>query len=188
MSTFRVKLTNAAQGLMDSAGQNSGTSIQRTMYAMGPNKVSRKLADGEEFTDSNYWKRFAYPQMPLDEAFIEVVSDDGSVYSDVESENTFPYSYKDVTLTGGTSYADNVCDIFGDTGGYGQFAWITPTVACKMKINGLSTSVTDLAANVTVIFEKGDMLISKLEFDNSASGASSGTIDVLFGVKASSNS
>jgi hypothetical protein len=57
-----------------------------------------------------------------------------------------------------------------------------------MKINGLSTSVTDLAANVTVIFEKGDMLISKLEFDNSASGASSGTIDVLFGVKASSNS
>jgi hypothetical protein len=41
---------------MDTAGQAHGSSYQRTIYVMGPNKVNRKLKDGDTFTDSNYWK------------------------------------------------------------------------------------------------------------------------------------
>lgn len=188
MSTFRVKLSNNQQGLLDSVGQSTGTSIQRTMYAPGPNKIFRKLKDGDTFTDSNYWKRFAYPQVPLSEAFIQVVSDDGSVYSDVESENVFPYSWLDQTLTSGTTYADNTFDILGTTGGYAVFTQVTPTVNCKMKINGSSTGIIDLAANTTQIFNPGDLVISELAFDNSASGASSGTVDILVSVKSTSYS
>lgn len=92
MSTFRVKLTSTGQGLLDTAGQANGASYQRTVYVMGPGKVNRKLKDGDTFTDVNYWKRFAYPQVPLDQAFIEVVSDDGAPYTDLASENVAPKS------------------------------------------------------------------------------------------------
>ncbi len=178
MSTFRVKLTNTAQGSLDTAGQANGVSYQRTVYIMGPGKVNRKLKDGETFTDVNYWKRYAHPQLPLDQAFIEVVSDDGAPYTDVESENVAPRSYS-FTLSSSTTYADNVIDILGDTGGYATFCQITPTVACRMKINGSANAIISLAANSTQIFNPGDLTISKLEFDNSASGASTGTVSIL---------
>jgi hypothetical protein len=85
MSVFKVKLTQGigrtAQGYLDPAVVN-GASIQRTIYAPGPNKINRKLFDGQTFTDVNYWKRFAYPNLAHENAFIEVVTDDGSVWSD----------------------------------------------------------------------------------------------------------
>ncbi|MBM3206896.1 MAG: hypothetical protein FJZ43_04730, partial [Candidatus Staskawiczbacteria bacterium] len=75
MSEFKVKLNNTNQGLMDlkADGSQFAESIQRTIYVAGPSKKYRKLFDGDTFTDCNYWKRFAYPQVPLSEAFIEVV-------------------------------------------------------------------------------------------------------------------
>ena len=84
MSVFRVKLNNASQGLLDTDinGVQNETSIQRTIYVTGPNRINRKLVDGEEFTDCNYWKRFTEDEMGAESAFIEVVTDDGSVYSD----------------------------------------------------------------------------------------------------------
>lgn len=178
MSTFRVKLTSTGQGLMDEAGQASGTSVQRTVYVMGPGKVNRKLNDGDEFTDVNYWKRFAYPQVPLDQAFILVVEDDGAPYTDVDAENVAPLVY-DIDLDAGTTYAANVADILTDTGGYATFAQITPTVACSMKINGNASAIISLTANTTQIFNPGDLTISKLEFDNSGSGATNGSVSIL---------
>lgn len=178
MSTFRVKLTSTGQGLMDEAGQASGTSVQRTVYVMGPGKVNRKLNDGDTFTDVNYWKRFAYPQVALADAFIEVVTDDGAPYTDVDAENVAPLVYT-ITLTAATTYAANVADILSDTGGYATFAQITPTVNCHMKINGNASAIIALTANTTQIFNPGDLTISKLEFDNSASGATNGSVSIL---------
>lgn len=187
MSTFRVKLTNTAQGLMDTAGQAAGTSLQRTIYVMGPNKVNRKLKDGETFTDSNYWKQFAYPQLPLDQAFIEVVTDDGSVYSSIEEENAYAKVYNK-TLTAGQTYtlAGHIIDVLGDTGSYAHMAQITPTVNCKVKING--SAILSLTANVSQVLSSGDVAISSLAFDNSTSGASNGTVEVLLGVRSVSKS
>lgn len=178
MSTFRVKLTNPAQGSLDTAGQANGVSYQRTVYVMGPGKVNRKLKDGDTFVDVNYWKRFAYPQVPLDQAFIEVVTDDGAPYTDVASENVAAKTYS-VTIAGGSTYAANVVDILTDTGSYATFCQITSTVPCKMKINGNANAIISLGASSTQIFNPGDLTVSKLEFDNSVSGASTGTVSVL---------
>jgi hypothetical protein len=81
MSTFKVKLTQGDQGNLDT-NLVSSNSIQRSVYVMGPHKTNRLLKDGTTFTDSNYWKRFAYPQVSKEQAIVEVVSDDGSVYVD----------------------------------------------------------------------------------------------------------
>jgi hypothetical protein len=62
MSVFRVNLNNSVQGTLDLNPATTAefvTSVQRTVYVTGPNKIYRKLADGDTFTDCNYWKKFA---------------------------------------------------------------------------------------------------------------------------------
>ncbi|RTK96609.1 MAG: hypothetical protein EKK64_03225 [Neisseriaceae bacterium] len=194
MSVFRVKLNNTAQGRLDidpTTGAPMTTSIQRTIYVAGPKRTHRKLADGETFTDSNYWKRFAYPQVSLADAFIEVVTDDGSVYSDVDSENTFPVVY-DLTLVHGTTYTaeENIADILTDHGASANFVQITNqgNTACKVKLNGSASAIFDLAGGDTQVFNNGDLQITKLEFANTTSGGAEVTVQVIASVKSVSNS
>ena len=173
MSVFRVKLSTVNQGRLDIDPRTNkpfDVSKQRTVYVMGPGKVNRKLVDGETFTDCNYWKRFAYPQMPLDQAYLEVVTDDGSVYNE-DGNNVFPRVY-DLSVAAGESYDDNSIDIVDDNGSYAIFTQITNKHAdqdFKMKLNG--SAVLDLPANSVQVFNAGDLDISKIEFDNSESGA-----------------
>jgi hypothetical protein len=193
MSVFRVALNNRKQGLLDlnpatatpgavtgqGLGDQKDPSIQRGVYVMGPNLINRLLIDGETFTDCNYWKRFAYPQVPLEEAIVEVVSDDGSVYSDVASENVYPKVY-DSSVDAGTTYADNQVDIATDTGGYAVFAQVTNKHASqdiRMRLNGLTTAIMDLPADSTQVFNSGDLALTLIEFDNSDSGAA-GPVEV----------
>ena len=171
MSVFQVNLNNTGQGLLDQVHQT--TSVQRTIYAMGPGGVSRKLTDGETFTDCNYWKRFAYPQVSLEDAIVDVVTDDGSVYSDLAVENTFPKVY-DVTVDSGSTYtlATNIVDILGDTGGHAVFAQITNTAGSgdiKVKLNGLADSVFDLGFGATQVLNAGELSITLIEFADNGS-------------------
>jgi cation diffusion facilitator CzcD-associated flavoprotein CzcO len=204
MSVFKVALQNIAQGYMDlnpatatpyeaalygNLGAEMNPSIQRTIYVAGPNRTYRKLKDGDQFTDCNYWKRFAYPQVPLEQAFIEVVTDDGSVYSDVSEENTFPKVY-DLTVNNGTTFSANVVDILGDTGGFAVFVQIANNgaTAVKVRLNGVANAVFDLGASETQVFNHGDLSISKLEFSNTVSGGGNSAVQVLVSVKSVCNS
>lgn len=198
MSVFKVKLNNTNQGTLDrdpssasagDLGDQLSVSKQRTVYVMGPNKINRKLADGETFTDCNYWKRFAYPQVSLEEAFIEVVTDDGSVYSDVEAENVYPI-VESIVATAGTTWTDNEFDIMTTHGGPALFTQIKgdSSQAVRVRLNGSTSAVFDLAAGSTQIFNAGDLSISKIEIDNTASGATDATIEVIVSVKSTCNS
>lgn len=200
MSTFRVKLSNPSQGLLDidpSTGLPFVTSKQRTIMVTGPKRIQRQLSDGETFTDSNYWKRYAYPQLPLNEAFIEVVSDDGSVYSDVASENTFPVVWKpgtNGTLANGATWTSTnmAYDIVAAHGAPAVFVQISNTDAttadaAKVRLNG--TAILTVPADSVQIFNAGDLQITKIEFDNTASGTGGiGPIEVLMSIKAALNS
>lgn len=206
MSVFQVTLNNIAQGYMDlnpatatsisannysQLGSEMSPSIQRTIYVAGPNRTYRKLKDGDTFTDCNYWKRFAYPQVSLEQAFITVVTDDGSVWSDVASENTYPKVY-DVSVHNGTTFTSdgNTVDILGDTGGHAVFVQIANqgATAVKVRVNGLSTAIFDLAASETQVFNSGELSVTKLEFANLVSGGGVGDIQVLLSVKSVCNS
>jgi len=205
MSVFKVSLNNSYQGYMDidprtqqinpsavdSVGSQMVTSLQRTIYVTGPNRTYRKLFDGQTFTDCNYWKRFAYPQVPLDQAFISVVTDDGSVYSDHAEENTFPV-VSTLTLAGGSVYttSGNSIDFVGDYGSPATFVQITNVSgnSVKVRINGNTAAVFDLGAAVTQVFNTGDLTISKLEFQNNASGATTTTVQVIASVTSTCNS
>lgn len=206
MSVFQVTLNNMEQGYMDldpstasaisglnysQLGDQMSPSIQRTIYVAGPNRTYRKLKDGDQFTDCNYWKRFAYPQVPLDQAFITVVTDDGSVYSDVAEENTFPVVY-DLTLVHDSTYTDeeNIADILGDNGSAAVFVQIANqgNTACKVRLNGIADAIFDLGAGETQVFNNGDLAITKLEFSNTTSGGGSTTVQVLASVKSVCNS
>lgn len=198
MSVFRVKLNNNAQGLLDKRfdsnvegdhGSQFATSLQRTIYVAGPGKTYRKLFDGDTFTDCNYWKRFAYPQVPLSEAFIEVVTDDGSAYSDNASENTYPKVYNMLILQG-TAFEDNVIDILGDTGGYAVFVQMANqgSSGVRVRLNGVTDAVFDLGASETQVFNSGDLQVSKIEFVNNVSGGTTADVQVLLSVRSVCNS
>jgi hypothetical protein len=188
MSVFRVKLQMLPQqGYLDidpTTGLPFETSIQRTMYVAGPRRIYRKLADGETFTDCNYWKRFAVPQVSADIAFIEVVTDDGSIYSDVEEENTYPRTYS-VTVLSTDTFDDNFIDILGDLGGAATFVQLTnqgtssPDEDVTIELNGSADATFTLAAGDTQVFNGGDLAITALAFDG---GASDSTIQVILGV------
>jgi len=199
MSVFQVALNNPYQGYMDinpttqaivpssvdQLGVQMNPSIQRTIYVTGPNRTWRKLRDGQTFTDCNYWKRFAYPQVPLDQAFINVVTDDGSVYSDFAPENNFPVA-QNLNVVGGTSYSTpaNVIDFVGTYGNPASFVQLTNNSAngVKVRLNGNTNAV------LTQVFNAGDLTVSKLEFDNSTSGATTVSVSVLASVTSMCNS
>lgn len=206
MSVFKVALNSIAQGNMDlnpstatsisaldhsQLGSEMSPSIQRTIYVAGPNHTYRKLKDGEQFTDCNYWKRFAYPQCALADAFIEVVTDDGSVYSDVSDENTYAKVY-DLSVVNGTTYSeeDNIVDILGDTGGFAVFVQIANqgSTAVKVRLNGTANAIFDLGAGETQVFNHGDLSVTKLEFANTVSGGGTTAVQVLVSVKSVCNS
>lgn len=190
MSTFRVKLTQGptrtGDGSLDENARSTGTSIQRTMYCMGPNKINRKLKDGDTFTDCNYWKRFTYPTLPYESAFIEVVSDDGSVYVDGQV-STFVHTY-DKTVAGGSTFstAGNTIDVLGDNGGPGVWATITASADIQVQVNGLSGSIFTVTGGTTHSFNQGDVLINTLQLRRTASGSS--TVEVVVGVESVCNS
>lgn len=165
MSVFRVRLHNSRQGLLDVYDN------QRTAYITGPNRINRKLRDGEVFTDSNYWKRFAHPNLPLEEAFIEVLEDDGTVYSDNVADNTYPKVY-DISAAAGSGFAQNMADIRGDSGSFALFAQITnksDTEAVRIRLNGLDSAIMDLGPGNTQVFNAGEVTIGSIEVENPGS-------------------
>ena len=193
MSVFQVNLNNVEQGLLDThptTGVQNATSSQRNVYVMGPNHINRLLSDGEQFTDCNYWKRFAYPQVSLAEAIVDVITDDGSVYSDIESENTYPKVY-DITAAAASVYTDNQADILGDTSGHAVFAQITnngPSGSLKVRLNGIADGIFDLAFGDTQVFNSGDLSISMIEIDNSTSGNPESDVQIIVSVRSICNS
>jgi hypothetical protein len=186
MSVFKVKLQNVKQGLLDidpsthplatgsaatygNLGSPFMVSKQRQIWVAGPNRKYRLLKDGEQFTDCNYWKQFAFPQTTHDKAFIEVVSDDGSVYSDVPEENVFS---KGATVTLTTNFADTVIDFVTNYGGAARFLSVQNldgTINIIGELNG-DTNITFLVApGETFMFNNGDMSITMLRL-KAASG------------------
>jgi hypothetical protein len=186
MSTFTVKLNNIAQGRLDldpsthplAAGTSATygqlgtvftTSKQRQIWVAGPNRRYRLLRDGDTFTDCNYWKQFAYPQTTLEKAFIEVTSDDGSVYSDVAEENVFA---KGATVTLTTALSGTVIDFVTTYGGPARFLSVQ-NLDSSIKITGELNGDTNITfvvdANEVFMFNQGDMVITMLRL-KSASG------------------
>ncbi len=201
MSVFKVKLNQGDQGTLDinpATGLEFTTSVQRTMYVAGPNGKIREIVDGTTFTDCNYWKQFAVPQVSANDAFIEVLTDDGSVYSSVASENTYPV-VSNITLASGKTLTSSgsVLDIAGSTGNFASFMQLTNAgiVAsgnnAVVQLNGSSGAIFVLEAGSTQVFNGGDVSISRVAVAPQfpASGAvGSFNIEALYSVVSQCNS
>lgn len=191
MSTFRVTLHNSAQGTLDTSNHT-----QRTVSITGPNGMHRNLSEGDTFVDSNYFKRFCYPQVSLADAILEVVEDDGTTYSD-SGNNNYLVTWKpgdDGSITAGDTYDDTnmSLDIVDTYGGYATFLQIRnsdSTQDIQVRLNGNSDSVFTVVHGSTQVFNAGDINASSIAFDNSFSGNGAvDTVEVLLGVNTVSNS
>ena len=191
MSVFKVKLTSLKQGLLDldpsthplAAGTGNAPatygvlgdpfgddfaasgpdSIQRQMFVAGPNRSYRLLKDGETFTDCNYWKRFAFPQTSQEFAFIDVLTDDGSVYSDVPSENVFAVGSTEVL---DDTLDNTVIDFVTTHGGAARFLQVQnldTTAVVTGQLNADVNITFTLNGGETQIFNNGDLSITLLK-------------------------
>lgn len=209
MSVFKVRLNNNVAGRLDKDPSTAspdmrGTpfteSIQRTVYVMGPRKINRLLRDGETFTDCNYWLRFApVSQGGLaseEDSFIEVVSNDGSVYSDIPSENTFPVVFRpgtDGVIAAGETWDDTnmALDILGTYNGHAVFVQISNLDSSndvQVRLNGSVDAVFTVEGGSSQIFNAGDLSVTKLEFNNPSSGSEIDRVEVIISVRSICNS
>lgn len=197
MSVFRVKLQNNQQGLLDldpstntsdtygKVGTAFTTSKQRQIWVAGPNRSYRLLSDGETFTDCNYWKRFTADVVGYEHSFIETVTDDGSVYSDIPEENVFSVGE---VLTLSTSFTDNAIDFVTDNGGPARFLMVQNrdnSIVLTGELNGDTNMTFTLAGNETMMFNQGDMVITSIRL-KAASGTP--TASYIASIKSTCNS
>jgi hypothetical protein len=188
MSVFKVALNNVDQGKLDTnpaSGLQLIPSVQRGMFVSGPNGVYRELIDGSTFTDCNYWKRFAYPQTSYENAIVEVLSDDGSIFSNDPSENTFPVVTNVTTVTTSIVEAINYLTLYNS---FASFIQISNNggedVVCEL--NGLSSAQLTIPNGNTQTFNNGDLQITSLGFSAASSGSTS--VQIIAGVKSLSYS
>lgn len=138
-------------------------------------KVSRPVLKTNKASDCSieFNKRFTYAVTGnLETAFIEVVSDDGSIYSDVMEENTFTVG---ATAALTTSFSATVVDFVTTYGGPARFLSVQ-NLDASIKITGELSGDTNVtfvvAAGETFMFNQGDMAITMLRL-KSASGTPS---------------
>lgn len=193
MSVFKVRLQHITQGLLDfdpatntseTYGQvgepfgadfpnSEAVSRQRQIFAAGPNKTYRLLIDGATFTDCNYWKRFTFPTVAKEFAFIETITDDGSIYSDVVIENTFAAGSTETGLD--ANYATTAIDLVVTHGGAARFLQlqnIDATNDATMEVNGDTNINLVIIAGGSQAFQRGDMVVSAFRL-KAASGSPS---------------
>lgn len=186
MSVFRVNLSGGLQGDLDTSISGS-YSLQRSIFLPGPRGVFRKLDDGETFTDTNYYKRYSYPTVSRELALLEILTDDGTTWSDTNSDNNTTIRVANFTVAAGETYTDEVLDILSTYGGPSVFTHIVVSGdEVNVKLNGSSDAIMSLATG-THIFDRGDLVINSIAFDNSESGASTATIQVLMSIEVTSS-
>ena len=190
MSVFQVVLNNLEQGTMDYHRGDTvvayDPSLQRQVYVMGPKKINRLLRDGDIFEDCNYWKIHApYHAVtnPMgtsaEKAFIEILVDDGSVYSDNPADNTFAFATQEVIPADPVNWT-MVADFADLYGSFATSAIITNSSgnAAEIQING--SAAFPLAAGATQVLNTGDISIVTIE----ARGAAEvDAIEVFAGVR-----
>lgn len=181
MSVFTVKLQQPMTHAVSDDSLMNGLSLQRTVSLTGPNGVTRVLRDGESFTDSNYFKRFCYPALPRDKAFLEVTVDDGSTY--VGEDSTYPKVYN-LEVDGGTTYTDaaNVANVAADTGSYATSAQIRNLGMQDVRIKLNDSAILTLPGESVQSVDIGEFAITMIAVDNSDSGATATEVEILLGV------
>lgn len=175
MSVFKVKLRNQVQGTLGTGVTAGGLSLGANISVTGPDGVTHRYNDGDTFTASNWWKQFAEGVTDYSRSFLQILTDDNSVFV-AGQPSIIPYSWDNLAVANGVSYTITA-DIATAIGGPADYIQVTPTVAMKMKINGNANAIIDLPANATQIFNPGDLQATILAFANAT--GTDGTVDIF---------
>ena len=150
------------------------------LFLHAPENQTLEAGIGEQVTACNYFKRFTAEGGATAAAMtllLRLDSDDGSTWSRTAAPNN-PYVYHGV-IVAGTTYAVNELDIETDLPGAAQFCQIYTSAACQVKVNSKATAIVNLQADAYQVFNVNELLISKLNFDASQSGATDVTYEVV---------
>jgi len=185
------------------SSQSVAFSLQRTVYIMGPRKINREIKDGTTFTDCNYWKRYCDAALTIgggataQTAILRCIYDDGTVWSDDQSENAYPKAallfpsaqfnayvstaaYPTTPLPFG---ATNGPDTFNITATFGQPAYFCSisnnqssfAQAVQVRLNGDNGCIFTIPGSQDWIFNQGDCQIASIEVAYAQTTGATGT-------------
>ena len=179
MSTFQVMLAK-----LDRTTTSADAFGQQSVSLEPPQGGVKTFKDREVFEGSNYWKKYCFPIMQ--NPFLAIIEDDGTIYSEDDSENNQPFIVTK-KVAAGSSYDDegNEIDLMKEQGTFATFVLIRNKNASQevnVKINGSKNAILELDGNDEISFDKGDIPISKLNFDNS-DGKEEVKLQIIFGLK-----
>jgi hypothetical protein len=141
----------------------------------GPTGGERFLADGDEFSDSNYYKRFCPDPLTL-------VADDGAPWVDGDPASGSVVKSHNLLVAAASTWTDNEVDYESLIGGPAHYIQIECTSGeVLVALNG-NTGANDtflLASGETQKFDSGDILVGKIQFDASYSGAAGGAVSII---------
>ena len=169
-----------------------GASAQRTMDVTGPNLTRRRLYDGETFTSTNYWKRFAPVSeggtLTEESAFIHIISDDGTPWSDKDKGLNKFAKVNVLDVVAGTCYSTvaNQLDFMALYGAVATYVQITTDQDIKVLLNSSTEAEMDLDSG-THWFDNGDLPLTSLAFCNTESGVTDATVEVVSTLEIISN-
>jgi hypothetical protein len=195
MSVFQVRLNNINQGYLDinpntvnvntGQGQEMQPSIQRTMFVQGPSGTFLKLHDGDIFTACNYWKRFAFPNVSLEDAIVNVLVDDNVPYSTAVAFSDSSAPYAAVVPVGTTVYfgtsdfaAPSSANVSTGTVATQLTLVNNSGVAATVTLNGSASAVLSLAAGEMITFAHNEFAVSTL-------AVAGGAVNVVAGLQTS---
>lgn len=190
MSDFIVRLqpTNRGSGFASDPSCLNGISCQRTITVQGPNGVNRVLSDGETFTSTNYWKKFAPisqgGESTDENAIVHIINDDGSVWNSHNSSFNKFARVHNLTIEAGTTYTSpgNLINVLATYSGISTFTQITTDENISIKLNNNNNANFSLLAG-TQVFDNGDLPITSLAFDNSGLEAVDATVEVILTIE-----
>ena len=179
MSTFQVMLAK-----LDRTTTSADAFGQQSVSLEAPQGGVKTFKDREVFEGSNYWKKYCFPIMS--NPFLAIIEDDGTIYSEDDSENNQPFIVTK-KVAAGSSYDDegNEIDLMKEQGTFATFVLIrnkNSSQEINVKINGSKNAILELDGNDEISFDKGDIPISKLNFDNS-DGKEEVKLQIIFGLK-----
>ena len=145
------------------------------------NQIRPKLClkPDEQFSGSSFFKRFVDPMM------LKLITDDGSVWPESwpiapGSEGAGAVSRsQEITVAAGTTWLDNDTDLDALIGGPAYYLDIETDQDIRVRINGDTGSDFLLQSSSIRKFDRGDILISRIQFDNSSSGALTASVSLF---------
>lgn len=150
------------------------------LWLDAPDGQKIKIGSEAQFEGSNYYKRYTSEVLPADEAFLAILVDDGAPWSSSDVPNLL--KAWEISVEPGDTFADHVYPFSEDDylGANAEFVQImVDDQPVEVRINNNPDSIFRMDADSEQVFNREELVVSKIEFRAHSTTASTANIRLM---------